>query len=205
MVEQLLDMAQNLSFSKGTLCNKDKEYAEQFYGYICAVADKSRALGYYAYRADSGDFVACYIAGWCYFLARDFINAKKCFEAICAKSDSQSTFRHIDGSEFKIYVKDLQKIKARCYNYLGLMYSEGHLEKDYQKSFELQMRATDLGYCDGYSCIAYMYYHGQGVAQDYELAVEYYNKACYMGCEEGCENYRNTRDKLGVLIGMDLF
>lgn len=181
MVERLLDMAQDLPLGAYTWSDKDKEYAERFYGYICAVADKSRALGYYAYRADSGDFVAHYIAGLCYFLARDFTNARKCLESICAKSDSQSTFRHIDGSEFKIDAKDLQKIKARCYNYLGLMYSEGHLERDYQKSFELQMQAGDLGYCDGYGCVADMHRYGQGVAKDYNKAVEYYNKAGNMG------------------------
>ena len=181
MVERLLDMAQNLPLAKDTLSDKDKEYAERFYGYICAVADKSRALGYYAYRADSGDFVAHYIAGLCYYLAFDFASARKCFESICAKSDSQSTFRHIDSSEIQIDAKDLQKIKARCYNYLGLMYSEGHLERDYQKSFELQMQAGDLGYCDGYGCVADMYRNGEGVAKDYNKAVEYYNKAGNMG------------------------
>lgn len=155
---------------------------ERFYGYICAGADKSRALGYYAYRADSGDFVAHYIAGLCYYLALDFANARKCFETICAKSDSQSTFRHIDSSEIQINAKDLQKIKARCYRHIGAMYNNGRgVNQNYQKAVELYQKGADLGDAGACYNLGHMYQHGQGVNQDYQKAVELYQKACDVG------------------------
>ena len=182
MVERLLDMAQNLPLGANTLSDKDKECVERFYGYICAGADKSRALGYYAYHADSGDFVVHYIAGLCYYLALDFVNARKCFESICANSDSQSTFRHIDSSEIQINAKDLQKIKARCYRHIGAMYNNGRgVEQNYNKAVELYQKAADLGDADAFFNLGLMYYNGQGVAQDYNKAVELYQKACDLG------------------------
>lgn len=182
MVERLLDMAQNLPLTKDTLSDKDKEYAERFYGYICAGADKSRALGYYAYRADSGDFVAHYIAGLCYYLERDFANARKCFETICDKSDSHSTFRHIDGSEIEIASKDLQKIKARCYRHIGYMYQFGRgVNQNYEKAVELYQKGVDLGDAGACLNLGYMYNEGLGVNQDYQKAVELYQKACDLG------------------------
>ena len=192
MVERLLDMADNLPFGANTLSDKDKEYIERFYGYICAGADKSRALGYYAYRADSGDFVAHYIAGLCYYLALDFVNARKCFESICAKSDSQSTFRHIDSSEIQIDAKDLQKIKARCYRHIGAMYNNGRgVEQNYNKAVELYQKAADLG--DSGACynLGLMYNEGLGVNQNYNKAVELYQKACDLGNDDACYNLGN--------------
>ena len=183
MIERLLDMANNLPFAKNTLSDKDKEYIERFYGYICAGADKSRALGYYAYRADNGDFVAHYIAGLCYYFALDFTSARKCFEVICAKSDSQSTFRHIDGSEFKIEAKDLQKIKGRCYgDIMGDMYYYGKgVEQNYNKAVELYQKGADLGDARAFCNLGVMYEFGKGVNQNYNKAVELYQKACDLG------------------------
>lgn len=182
MVERLLDMAENLPFAKDTLSDKDKEYAERFYGYVCAGADKSRALGYYAYRADSGDFVAHYIAGLCYYLVRDFASARKCFESICAKSDSHSTFRHIDSSEFKIDAKDLQKIKARCYRHIGAIYDNGRgVNQDYQKAVELYQKGADLGDSGALYNLGVMYENGRGVEQNYKKAVELYQKGADLG------------------------
>ncbi len=167
------------------------------YGYICAGADKSRALGYYAYRADSGDFVAHYIAGLCYYLALDFANARKCFESICAKSDSQSTFRHIDSSEIQINVKDLQKIKARCYRYIGVMYDYGRgVEQSYNKAVELYQKGADLGDAGAFCNLGYMYENGQGVNVDKQKALQLFKKACDVGVEQGCKNYRILRDEL---------
>ena len=170
---------------------------ERFYGYICAGADKSRALGYYAYRADSGDFVAHYIAGLCYYLALDFANARKCFETICAKSDSQSTFRHIDSSEIQINTKDLQKIKARCYRHIGAMYHYGYgVNQNYNKAVELYQKACDLGDSGAFNNLGVMYKNGFGVNQDKQKALQLYKKACDLGNETGCKNYRILRDEL---------
>ena len=197
MVERVVDMAQYLPLGNNILSDKDKEYVERFYGYICAGADKSRALGYYAYRADNGDFVAHYIDGLCYYLALDFINARKCFESICAKSDSQSTFRHIDSSEFKIDAKDLQKIKARCYRHIGAIYDNGYgVNQNYQKAVELYQKACDLGDASAFCNLGVMYDNGQGVNVDKQKALQLYKKACDMGDEKGCKNYRSLSDEL---------
>ena len=193
MIERLLDMVQNLPVGKNTLSDKDKEYIERFYGYICAGADKSRALGYYAYRADNGDFVAHYIAGLCYYFALDFTSARKCFEVICAKSDSQSTFRHIDGSEFKIEAKDLQKIKGRCYgDIMGDMYYYGKgVEQNYNKAVELYQKGADLGDANAFFNLGYMYDEGKGVSQNYNKAVELYQKAADLGNARAIYNLGN--------------
>ncbi|MGX2983198.1 hypothetical protein [Helicobacter sp. 23-1045] len=125
MIKSLLDITDNLPLFKNVLIDKDREYIERFYEYICAWADKSRALGYYAYRADSGDILAYYIAGLCYHLDKDFHNAKKFYETLCAKSDSQSTFRYIDGSELQLDSNAIKTLKGVAYRIIGVMYNYG--------------------------------------------------------------------------------
>ena len=144
MIKRLLDIAQDLPLFENALSDKDREYIERFYGYICAGADKSRALGYYAYRADSGDILAYYIAGLCYHLDKDFHNAKKSYEMLCAKSDSQSTFRHIDGSELLLDSNAIKTLKGVAYRRIGKICQEGQgIAQDYSKAVELYQKSAD--------------------------------------------------------------
>ncbi len=40
-----------------------------------------------------------------------------------------------------------------------------------------------------------LYYNGEGVKQDYQTANEFYTKACDLGNQDGCDNYKKLNEK----------
>lgn len=61
--------------------------------------------------------------------------------------------------------------------YLGQDYLGQDVEQDYAKAVEHLQKAADLGDADAHYYLGECYYNGQGVAQDYTKAYEYYRKA----------------------------
>nr|WP_276951674.1 SEL1-like repeat protein [Helicobacter rodentium] len=39
--------------------------------------------------------------------------------------------------------------------------------------------------------LGYLYFEGKGVRQDYQVAKDYYGKACDLGLQQGCDAYKN--------------
>lgn len=47
-----------------------------------------------------------------------------------------------------------------------------------------------MGYADGCNNLGVLYANGQGVRQDKGAAKEYFGKACDLGNQGGCNNYK---------------
>lgn len=81
--------------------------------------------------------------------------------------------------------------EARSCFFVGLAY-EGI--EQYKQAFEYYEKGClkDDGYFQNPSCfnLAWLYYQGKGVRQDKVVAKKYFGKACDLGEEKGCNNYR---------------
>ena len=66
---------------------------------------------------------------------------------------------------------------------LGNYYRNGEdgFPQDYDKAFELFVRAGDLGHSKAYCCVGYVYENGSGVDIDKKKATHYYNLAAIGG------------------------
>ncbi|EET79321.1 Sel1 repeat protein [Campylobacter showae RM3277] len=47
----------------------------------------------------------------------------------------------------------------------------------------------------GCASLGVLYEYGQGVRQNFPTAKEYYGKACDLGLQLGCDNYRELNEK----------
>ena len=112
-------------------------------------------------RSDSGSIVPLRLS--------DEVRLEKAIDAFDAGDQSPELFK-----EFTDLID--RGVKEANY-FVGYMYEEGSngVEKNpayalhyYEKSVE------DFGYVEGYLALARMFYHGDGVAQDYERAFQYY-------------------------------
>ncbi|RAX55227.1 hypothetical protein CCY99_00575 [Helicobacter sp. 16-1353] len=65
---------------------------------------------------------------------------------------------------------------------------------DDSKVTEFYKKACDKQH--GKSCfyLGAMYYKGKGVRQDYSKAKEYFGKACDLGSQDGCDEYRDLNN-----------
>ena len=114
--------------------------------------------------------MALFILASLYYTNKDFDNALKCYERLCSGALCETTFKHINGDESKIDIKDLEKIKAKSYACICGMYYDGKgVKKDYQKAIEDYKKAANLGDADAYAYLGAMYYKGEGVKQDYRF------------------------------------
>ena len=43
--------------------------------------------------------------------------------------------------------------------------------------------------------LAVLYENGKGIWQNFSTAKEYYGKACYLGFQLGCDDYRKLNEK----------
>ena len=73
--------------------------------------------------------------------------------------------------------------------------SEAYNKGDYQKVAELSKKACDSGDAGGCHNLGLVYEEGQGVRQDFSTAKQYYGKACDLGLQLGCDNYRDLSKK----------
>lgn len=62
--------------------------------------------------------------------------------------------------------------------------------KDYHKANKLWKKACDTNNGDTYNNLGALYYNGQGVRQNFSIAKQYFGKACDLGEQVGCNNYK---------------
>lgn len=60
-------------------------------------------------------------------------------------------------------------------------------KKDYQKAMKHLQKSAEMGYADAWYMIGRMHQYGQGVPENKEKALEYYNKAASLGSSSGKE------------------
>ena len=73
--------------------------------------------------------------------------------------------------------------------------TEAYSKGDYQKVAELSKKACDSGEARGCLGLGFLYDKGQGVKQNFSTAKQYYGKACDLGLQLGCDNYRKLNEK----------
>lgn len=75
-----------------------------------------------------------------------------------------------------------------CYN-LASMYADGQegIKQDYSKAAELYGLACHRGDAKGCFNLGSMYYYGQGVPQGKTDALKYYEEACELNEQSGCD------------------
>lgn len=69
------------------------------------------------------------------------------------------------------------------YRQLADMYYDGskHVNKDYEKAFDLYLKAAEAGDANSYSAVGYAYREGEGTMKDYQKAKEWYEKGIEAG------------------------
>ena len=72
---------------------------------------------------------------------------------------------------------------------------EAYEKGDYQKAAQLCQKACDGGEAGGCAILGVSYQNGQGVKQNFSTAKQYYGKACDLGLQLGCDNYRKLNEK----------
>ena len=73
--------------------------------------------------------------------------------------------------------------------------SEAYDKGDYQKAAELWQKACDGGSAVGYFNLGVLYGNGQGIRQNFSTAKQYFGKACDLGLQPGCDNYKKLNEK----------
>ena len=82
------------------------------------------------------------------------------------------------------FSKDLTELGYEAYN-----------KGDYQKAAELWQKACDSGEAWGCAILGVFYQDGKGVKQNFSTAKQYYGKACDLGLQPGCDNYKKLNEK----------
>ena len=79
----------------------------------------------------------------------------------------------------KLYTKAAEQGHTWSQNNLGCLLSAGqyNLPVNYQEAIKWFVKTADLGNANGHMNIAWLYYNGYGVEQDFEIAFEHYNQA----------------------------
>lgn len=121
-----------------------------------------------------------------YYVDKDYENAAKLFKKVeKAKILEGTTMQGVcmaDGDNGKNNVKKAFKTLSEAAEksavakyYLAGLYQEGKgTDKDVKKAGELIIKSAEEGYGNALAKAGDMYFEGQGVAQDYVKAVEYY-------------------------------
>ena len=82
------------------------------------------------------------------------------------------------------------------YALLGLTYYL--LLQDYHNAKKYAEIGCNKGIAENCHILGRLYYDGQGVQQDYHKAFELFKKACDMGEQVGCDNYKLLNKQQGV-------
>ena len=182
MIEQIFESLRGLPLGRHIINAKDKERVDRFIKCVCGEVSISQAIHYYYGRyCDNDDFASYFIAGILYHLSWDWLNAKQCYETLCARIDSQDiSFRHINGGESKLDSNDLKRIKARCYNCIGIIYiTKYHSTK---RAAQCYKKSADLGYASACNNLGGIYMLN---LHNYRKAFRYYQKAIDLGNIKG--------------------
>ncbi len=131
-----------------------------------------------AYRlaADKGNVSALYNLGMLHAegkgLPQNYVEAAKWFRLAADKGD------------------------AAAQSNLGKLYEKGKgVRQDYAEAVKWYTRAADQGYAAAQYILGSLYAAGKGVRQDKSVAKEWYGKSCDNGIQEGCDKYRELKEK----------
>ena len=93
---------------------------------------------------------------------------------------------------FKIGCEKVKADQATSCHKLGISY---YVRLDYHMAYEPFKKACDMKY--GLSCTAMgsMYENGKGVRQNLSTAKQYFGKACDLGDQTGCDNYKTLNEQ----------
>ena len=67
--------------------------------------------------------------------------------------------------------------------------------KQYREALPFCQEACNLNYGQGCNNLGTIYHDGQGVRQNFQTAKEYFGRACDLGVQKGCDNYRMLNEK----------
>ena len=82
------------------------------------------------------------------------------------------------------FSKDITELGDEAYN-----------KGDYQKAAQLCQKACDGGDAKGCYNLGVLYDNGQCVKQNFSTAKQYYGKACDLGLQLGCDDYKKLNKK----------
>ncbi|MCG3024811.1 tetratricopeptide repeat protein [Helicobacter pylori] len=127
--------------------------------------------------------------------AKDYIQAKKCFEKACDLKYGGGcywlgAFHESGGGTVK---KDLKKaiqyyVKACELNEMfGCLSLVSNSQINKQKLFQYLSKACELNSGNGCRFLGDFYENGKYVKKDLRKAAQYYSKACKLGVQEICE------------------
>ena len=96
---------------------------------------------------------------------------------------------------FSWYEKAAEQDDTWSQHNLGVMYQNGMgVRQDYYKAVKWYRIAADNHSANSRNNLGVMYENGTGVRQDYKIAKEWYGKACDIGDQKGCDNYRRLNN-----------
>ncbi len=107
-------------------------------------------------------------------------------------SEHNNKYGNLRNSDIKKLLQEGEKGNAEAYYTIGFMYYRGFEKKSlnllnadfetktiqsYEEAFKYFKKASEMGYSKASYVIAYLYYYGEGVTQNQEVANMYYKKA----------------------------
>lgn len=173
---------------------------------------QSQAIAYYKRDIVLGNNVAYSYLGWLYHNNGDMANAKKYFAKACdygtdfyiycAKlallyQEEQDLKQAKEYFEIACEKISIDEVKGRACYELGVLYFTGdkYLLQDIRKAFELWKTSCDLQYGFGCYSLGLTYEFGGIVTKSLFKAKYFYRKACSLGAQLGCDNYKMLEGK----------
>lgn len=142
------------------------ELGNFYYEGITGKNDYVEAFKWYHKGAEAGDYTSIFMTAICYDLG---YGVKK------------------DQSEaFKWYTKSADLGEPMAMHLISKYYNEGlgGLKKDPRLSFNWLLKAAEKGLASAFEGVGLKYYLGNGTAQDYNKAYEWFNKSIEAGSDE---------------------
>ena len=153
----------------------------------CDDKSLSYCINHFDRQCDAKNYGACFIVGMLHNEQEQYGKAKKYFEMVCDKANSNNIYQVelMDGGMGnKLPV--IKNMQVSCDN-LGKLYYNGlGVRQSYKKALHYSKKACDLGSGDGCGNVGGLYYLGEGVTQDLKSAIKFFTKACELKYGSGC-------------------
>lgn len=100
------------------------------------------------------------------------------------------------GQAFELFNKLAEQGDAAAQNELGYMYVNGQgVRQDYRQAMAWYQKAHAQGEAKAAHNIGVHYYNGEGVRQNKSTAKEWDGRACDLGHQKGCDEYRKLNQQ----------
>lgn len=137
--------------------------------------DKVQAAEILAKACEKKDILSCSYAGSIYYKLKDFVKAHEHLSKVCGAQGVP---------------KDLKKVETLACVQLGHFYINGRgVRQDFTKAKEYLTKACNSKVSEACYSLGVLYQNG-GV-RPLATTKEYYGKACDLGDQEGCDEYKN--------------